>query len=231
MIKKNIGCTLTATTLIVFALAGAAIPVQAQPVIESAIYYTDCWYDNPLGWPPGHHFVACAEIYGLAPITVQAKDQNGLSVPLPHDWGNWYCKVVDGELSTGILTITATDRNGATAATQSSNLDHIRKIPAAQNIRFSNETISPAIFWDPIVDIEAYYVRIYQLSSQKEVFRSPRLETTNYRVPGHAMTAGKTYVFRILAHDYDMCHQHASGFCVENRSSTWRREFTPRAAE
>ena len=162
---------------------------------------------------------------------MEAKDQTGTAVVLPHDWGNWYCKLVDGELSPGVLTITATDRNGATAKKQSNNLDHIRKIRATPNIRFSNETISPAISWDPIVEIEAYYVRIYQLSNQKEVFRSPRLKGTRYQVPGHVMTAGTSYVFRILAHDYDVCRQHASGICVENRSSTWSREFTPRAVK
>ena len=227
--KTNIGCIITAIALVIFGLPGAAVSVQAQPVIESAIYYTDCWYDNPLGWQPGHHFVACANIHGLAPITAEAKDQNGTIVALPHDWGNWYCKVVDGKLAIGVLTVTATDRTGAIATTKSTNLDHIRKIPAANNIRFSNDTVSPAISWDPIIDIGAYYVRIYQLSNQKEVFRSPRLETTICRVPGHAMAIGKTYVFRILAHDYDICHQHASGICVENRSSTWSREFTPQA--
>ncbi len=165
----------------------------------------------------------------LAQITVHAKDQNGTTVAVPHDWGNWYCKVVDGKLATGVLTITAADRNGAIVTAKSTDLDHIRKIPAAKNIRFSNDTVSPAISWDPIMDIGAYYLRIYQLSNQKEVFRSPRLETTTYRIPGHAMAIGKTYVFRILAHDYDFCQQHVSGICVENRSSTWSREFTPRA--
>jgi hypothetical protein len=231
LMKKNIGCIVTATILFMFVLAGAANSARAQPVIESAIYYTDCWYDNALGWQPGHHFVTCAKIHGATPITVEAQDQNGTIVSLPHDRGNWYCKLVDGELITGVLTITATDRNGATAKTQSNNLDHIRKIQAAQNIRFSNETITPTISWDPIVDIGAYYVRIYQLSNQKEVFRSPRLEKTIYRVPGHVMAIGTNYVFRILAHDYDTCRQHDSGFCVENRSSTWSREFTPRAVE
>ena len=229
--KKSSGCKVAATTLVILALAGAAISVQAQPVIESAIYYTDCWYDNPFGWQPGHHFVACAKIHGAAPISVEAKDQNGTSVSLPHDWGNWYCKFVEGELITGVLTITAIDRHGATAQKQSNNLDHIRKIQATQNIRFSNETISPAISWDPIVDIETYYVRIYQLPNQKEVFRSPRLKSTIYHVPGHVMAIQSSYVFRILAHEYDVCSQHASGFCVENRSSTWSREFTPREAE
>ena len=229
--EKNIGCIISTATLILLALWGAAIPVQAEPVIESAIYYTDCWYDNPLGWQPGHHFVVCANIYGLEPITVEAKDQNGATAALPHDWGNWYCKIVDGKLAKGVLTIRAADRTGAIVTTKSTNLDHIRKIPAVKNIRFSNDTVSPAISWDPIIDIGAYYVRIYQLSNQKEVFRSPRLETTNYRVPGHAMAIGKTYVFRILAHDYDICQQHASGICVENRSSTWSREFTPRAVK
>lgn len=227
--KTNMGCLVTATVWVMLLLAGAAISVQAQPVIESAVYYTDCWYDNPLGWQPGHHFVACARVYGSEPITVEATDQNGTTVSVPHDWGTWYCKLVDGELIPGVLTITATDRNRATAKSQSNNLDHIRKIQAAQNIRFSNETISPAISWDPIADIEAYYVRIYQLSNKKEVFRSPRLERTVCQIPSHVMTIGTAYVFRILAHDYDVCRQHASGFCVENRSSTWSRKFTPRA--
>jgi len=229
--KKYIKFIITATALVTLALQSAAGSVKAQPVIESAIYYTDCWYDNPLGWQPGHHFVACAKIHGSAQITVEAEDQNGTTVSLPHDWGNWYCKLVDGELITGVLTITATDRNGATAKKQSNNLDHVRKIRATLNIRFSNETISPALVWDPNIDAEEYYLRIYQLSNQKEVFRSPRLKSTSYQVPGHVMAVGTGYVFRILAHDYDVCSQHASGFCVENRSSTWRRDFTPQAVE
>ncbi|MGD2185760.1 MAG: hypothetical protein PVI71_06515 [Desulfobacterales bacterium] len=229
--KKNVGCIMKATILIMLVLAGAAISGQAQPVIENAIYYTDCWYDNPLGWQPGHHFVACAKINGSAPITAEAKDQNGTIVFLSHDRGNWYCRLVDGELMTGVLTINATDRNGAIAKKQSNNLDRIRKVQAAQNIRFSNESISPAISWDPIADIDRYYVSIYQLSNQEEVFRSPRLKRTGYQVPDYVMAFGTSYEFRILAHDYDVCSQHASGLCVENRSSTWSRDFTPRAVQ
>lgn len=226
--KKYLDFIMLAIAMVMLALPGVAFSVQPQPVIERAIYYTDCWYDNPFGWPVGHHFVACAKVHGSDPIIVEAEDQNGTTVSLPHDWGNWYCKLVEGELITGALTITATDGNDATAKKQSNNLNHIRKIQATHNIRFSNETISPAIFWDPNLDADAYYVRIYQSATQKEVLRSPRLKTTTYQVPDHIMDVGTSYVFRILAHDYDVCSQHASGFCVENRSSTWSRDFTPR---
>jgi len=217
--------------VIILEFLTAAFSVQAQPVIEGAIYYTDSWYSNPFGSPEEHHFVACAKVHGSAPIKVEAEDQNGTIVALPHDWENWYCKFVEDELSTGILTITAKDGNGRIAKKQSNNLDHIRRIKATHNIRFSNQTISPAIFWDPIVDADKYYVRIYQLSTQKEVFRSPRLKTTTYQVPGNILNAGTSYVFRILAQNYDVCSQHASGYCLENRSSTWSRDFTPRQAK
>jgi hypothetical protein len=229
--KKYLAFILIATALATLALPDVAFSGQAQPVIEHAIYYTDCWYENPFGRPVGHHFVACAKVRGSAPITVEAEDQNGTIVSLPHDWGNWYCKLVEGELISGVLTITATDGNGLAAKKQSNNLDHIRKIKATHNIRFSNETVSPAIFWDANVDAEQYYVRIYQSSTQKEVFRSPRLKTSTYQVPGYIMDAGTSYVFRILAHDYDVCDQNASGYCLENRSSTWSREFTPRTVK
>jgi hypothetical protein len=209
----------------------AVVSGQAQPVIEHAIYYTDYWYQNPFDWPVGHHFVACAKVQGSNPIKVKARDQNGTTVALPHDWGNWYCKLVENELNPGILTITATDGNGATAKKQSNNLDRIRKIKATRNIHFSNETISPAVYWDPNTDADNYYVRIYQSSTQKEIFRSPHLKTTIYQIPGDIMAAGTSYVFRILAHDYDVCSQHATGNCLENRSSTWSRDFTPRGAE
>lgn len=229
--KKHIYPKWIPVTAIIFGFMTAVFSVQAQPVIERAIYYTDSWYHNPFGWQVGHHFVACAKVHGPGPIKVEAEDQNGTTVSLPHDWGNWHCKLVEGELTTGVLTMTATDGNGATAKKQSNNLDHIRKITATRNIRFSNEMISPAIFWDPNVDADEYYVRIYQLSTQKEVFRSPRMKTTTYQVPGYIMDAGTSYVFRILAHDYDVCSQHASGYCLENRSSTWSRDFTPQGVK
>jgi hypothetical protein len=231
MMKTYLNFIMVAMALVMSLLPGTAFSVQAQPVVEHAIYYTDCWYDNPFDWPVGHHFVACAKVHGSGPITVEAEDQNGKTVSLPHDWGNWYCKLVEGELNIGILTITAKDGNGVTAKKQSNNLDHVRKIKATHNIRFSNETTSPAIFWDPNMDAEAYYVRIYQSSPQKEIFRSPRLKTTIYQVPGYIMNDGTSYVFRILAHDYDVCDQNASGYCLENRSSTWSREFTPRTVK
>lgn len=215
----------------ILAILAAAIPVLARPVIESAIYYTDFWYDNPLGWQTGHHFVACAKVQGPGPITVDAEDQKGTTVSLPHDHGSWYCRFVDGELIGGTLTITATDRDGATAKKQSTHLDEPRKIRITRNIRFSNETVSPAIFWDPNMDAEGYYVRIYQTSTQKEVFRSPPLNSTTYQVPVPILNVGTSYVFRILAHDYDACNQHSSGFCVENRSSTFSRQFSPRAVK
>jgi hypothetical protein len=71
--------------------------VPAQPIIESAIYYADFWYENSLGWPTGHHFVACASVRGEGPVTVEAEDQKGTRVALPYDHGNWYCKLVDGK--------------------------------------------------------------------------------------------------------------------------------------
>ena len=137
-------------TPLILAILAAVIPVPAQPVIESAIYYTHFWYDNPLGWQTGHHFVACAKVQGSGPITVDAEDQKGTTVYLPHDHGSWYCKFVDGELIGGVLTITATDRDGATAIKQSTHLDEPRKIRITRNIRFSNETVSPAILGDSI---------------------------------------------------------------------------------
>ena len=229
--KTYLAFILMATALVMLALPGVAFSGQAQPVIEHAIYYTDYWYDNPFGRAVGHHFVACAKVLGSGPITVEAEDQNGTFVSLPHDWGNWYCKLVEGELIAGVLTITAKDGNGATAKKQSNNLDHIRKVKPTRNIDFSNETISPAIFWDPNTDADEYYVRIYHSSTQKEVFRSPRLKTTIYQVPGYIMDVATSYVFRILAHDYDVCDQNATGYCLENRSSTWSREFSPRAVK
>lgn len=213
---------------LILAIMAAATPLLAQPVIENAIYYTDFWYDNPLGWPTGHHFVACAKVKGANPITVEAEDQRGGIVSLPHDHGNWYCRFVEGELIGGVLRITATDVNGASAKKQSTHLDQPRIIRATRNIDFSNETVSPAIFWDPNMDAEGYYVRIYQTSTQKEIFRSPPLSSTTYQLPGPILNAGTSYVFRILAHDYDACDQHVSGLCVENRSSTFSREFVPR---
>ena len=51
--------------------------LPAQPVIESAIYYTDFWYENPLGWPTGHRFVAYANVQGDGLMRVEAEDQKG----------------------------------------------------------------------------------------------------------------------------------------------------------
>ena len=205
--------------------------LPAQPVIESAIYYTDFWYENPLGWPTGHHFVACASVRGDGLVTVEAQDQKGTRVAVPHDHGNWYCKFVEGILVEGMLTLTATDQQGDTAIKHSTNLDEPREIGKCHNIRFSSETDTPAVFWDPNMDAEGYYVRIYQTSTREEIFRSPPLKSTIYQLPDSVLKIGTSYVFRILAHDYDACNQHVSGFCVENRSSTFSPEFIPQAAK
>ena len=213
------------------AILAAALPALAQPAIKSAIYYTDFWYDNPLGWPSGHHFVACAKVQATAPVKVQAEDHRGATVSLPYDHGKWYCRFVEGKLAGAVLKITATDNHGNSAQRQTTRLDEPRKIEATRNIRFSNESVTPAIIWDPNLDAEGYYVRIYQASTRKEVFRSPPLNSTIYQIPELILKVETGYVFRILAHDYDTCDQHDSGLCVENRSSTFSRVFTPQAVK
>ncbi len=83
-------------TPLILAILAAAIPVLARPVIESAIYYTDFWYDNPLGWQTGHHFVACAKMQGSGPITVDAEDQKGTT---------YHCLTTTEAGTVGLLTV------------------------------------------------------------------------------------------------------------------------------
>ena len=204
----------------------------AQPTIEWADYYTDCWYDNPFGSDRCHE-VVCAYVEGpeSKQVFVQVIDETPghyKSINLTSE-GNWYCRFVENDgFVSDILLIRAWYQgpiNIESSEKYTNTLDNIIWMDEADNISISDFSTSPLVSWDAETDVTRYYLRVLD-SSNNEIHRSPPLDLPEYKIPSDVLTTYHQYYFRLLNQNYDDCFVYPWGQCLENRSSTWIG-FTP----
>jgi hypothetical protein len=205
----------------------------AQPTIEWADYYTDCYYNNPFG-PDGCHEVVCAYVESdIVPVFVQVIDETPghyKSINLDPE-GNWYCRFVenDGFVANSLLILAwyqVPYSPGFESSEKYTNtLDNIIWMDEADNISISDFSTSPLVSWNSDPDTTRYYLRVLD-SLNNEIHRSPPLDLPEYKIPNDVLTTYQHYYFRLLKQNYDDCSVYSWGQCLENRSSTWIG-FTP----
>jgi hypothetical protein len=136
----------------------------------------------------------------------------------PEPGGNWYCSFVENEGFTDeSLKIVATITYFTwteTSEKYTNALDNIIWMDAADGIKISDFSTSPLVSWNEDPDAQRYYLRVYD-SSNKEIHRSPQLESPEYQIPSNVLNNLQQYYFRLLNQNYDGEWQ------MENRSSTW----------
>jgi hypothetical protein len=197
--------------------AALALP----PTINSAIYYTDCWYDNPFG-SDGCHEVVCANVEGADFVQVIQEDPY-ISINLNQDpQGNWWCRFVENDgFTVERLQILAWNYVGGyidSSEEYTNSLDKIIWMDAAKGISISDFSTSPVVSWKEDPDAQKYYLRVYD-SAENEIYRSPQLISPEYQIPNNLLNDFEQYYFRLLNQNYD--YDSSSEWHLENRSSTW----------
>ena len=210
--------------LFVFSLTLSQTALADPPSINSAIYYTDCWYHNPFG-DDGCHEVVCA--YVLDAHGVQVEQEGYKTINLNKDpVGDWYCRFVENDGFTDEkLKIVAWNYFGTSIDSSykyTNALDNIIWMYNAEGIKISDFSTSPIVSWEEDPDAQKYYLRVYD-SLNNEIHRSPQLDDPKYKIPSNVLNNCQQYYFRLLNHNYDLDY---SGLHLENRSSTWIG-FTP----
>jgi hypothetical protein len=150
--------------------------------------------------------------------------------------GNFYQTVPSLPPYTGQVgrwQITALNDQAQTATVVTHDLDKPRLIPLAQNIQFSNTSLTPTITWDPVlfdhdndletpaIPVSGYSVRILA-ASNNQFFESAFLTQPGFTVPPGLLTPGQSVFFRIRAFHLDS----AEGNATENASSTFTSFFS-----
>jgi hypothetical protein len=227
---------------LVFAACGLdAIPAFAAPTITSTFLHTDNRGQNPVGVGEGHRLVLGAFVSdplgvpsNIASVTATALTPGQPSfalsfVNLGPALGNSYLVVPPYAGQVGAWQITVTNNQGETAVAITHVLDKPRFIPLAQNVLFSNNSLTPTLTWNPVffdhdgdpgtpvVPVTQYRVRIVT-GSNSAFFESGPLATPSFTVPAAVLTPGQTAFFRIMADHLDTTEQ---GSPLENRSSTF----------
>lgn len=128
---------------------------------------------------------------------------------------------------TGSWTIVATNAQKETFSIETHVLDKVHIIPYAGNIRFSDNSLTPTISWDPVtydhdydpmtpeIPVDEYRLRLIT-SEATQYFRSGILYETKFDVPAGKLQEGVPVYVRIESRQID----REEGV-LENRSDTF----------
>jgi hypothetical protein len=218
-----------------------AAPAIAAPSITSTFVHTDATGPNSIGAGSGHRFVLGAFVSdplgvpgNIASATATALSSGQPSFVLSFfnggpALGTAYVASLPYNGQAGAWQITITNNQGETVVAVTHVLDQPRFIPLAQNVQFSDNTLTPTLTWNPVffdldanpatppVEVSAYRVRITN-GSNSAFFDSGLLATPTFAVPAGVLSPGQTVFFRIMAEHLDPSE---AGTPLENRSSTF----------
>jgi hypothetical protein len=221
---------------LVFALVDSTV---AAPSIVSTFVYTENRGINDAGFSNGHRLILGAivtDALGLGNIAsvAAAPTAGGSSIPLlAFNTGPLFGTVFStgpsyaGQI--GAWNITVTNSQGETVTATTHVLDKPRFIPLAQNIQFSDNSLTPTLTWSPVlfdhdadpgtatVPVTQYRVRI-STGPNGEFYESPPLATPTFTVPTGVLASDQTVFFRIMSEHLDLAEDTGP---LENRSSTF----------
>ena len=210
-------------------------PAAAAPSITSTFVYTENRQLNDAGVSSGHRLVLGAFVTdttgpeNIVSVTA-ALEPEGPPIPLtPFEsgplFGRVYVIAPVYVAQAGAWRIRATNNLNETVETVTHVLDKPRFIPFAQNVQFTDNSLTPTVTWSPVlfdddadpatgnVPVTQYRVRL-TTGPNGEFFDSGPLATPSFTVPAGVLTSGQPVFFRIMA-------EHLDGGQLENRSSTF----------
>ena len=217
--------------------------------VTGSAVFTENRGPNSAGFGTGHRFQISAFVSDALGVpgniqsvtaTALTAGQPNFTIPFVSIGGllqGLYNTVPPYTGQTGQWQITATNNQNQTVSTVTHVLDKPRLIPLATNIKFSDNSLTPTITWDPVlfdhdlnaesppIPVDGYIVRILT-SANNQFFESAFSAQPSFTVPAGVLTPGQTVFFRIIAVDNDGTEP---GNPTENWSSTFSQFFSTNA--
>lgn len=229
--------------VLIFLLLFAVQSVWAATSVTAPYLFTQNHSPNRLGmfFPEGPHLALGCEVLdtlgvpeNISSVKAVAQDPSQPDYDLEFGYvvflgGFYQVPFTDAPYQgqTGRWTIEVVNKQGEKATIDTHVLDKIYMIPFAENIRFSDNSLTPTITWDPVtydhdfdpltkeISVDHYRLRLIKPDGT-QFFRSGQLQETKFEVPFGPLEYEKPVYVRIESRQID----HEEGV-LENRSETF----------
>jgi PEP-CTERM motif len=218
--KKSFMAIITTTIML---STFSTMAMASVVTVDLPFLYTEAFYGVP---GPSWVYQFGADINDSENIAIKSVTARNDSADyqLFPDGGTTYARLIpiDSVPFLTVLKITGENTNGDTgsAFTNTLSLADQVKLAKVENLKLSDNSLTPTITWEPIVGVDWYRVRIYDDTDTRILNARTSFDSlTSYTIGRDILKYGETYRLRIQAAEYDV--PNIQDRSVFNRSSTF----------